>query len=194
MARYDYFVVNPKTKKYIRVGGGTYNRLVRDGVSFKRQKPVWRALASKSYTAKVKPKPGVQKKRQSLQRAKSVTVSKKEFAKFRAWVKKNRPSQLADIDRMHKSKRKSATRFWRALAPKRGKERTRMKANCGDVCFLIPEKKKFPVCSFYDLETKGQCRLDRSGVASAKVRARQWKYPEVEKLAAKLEQDFYKPL
>ena len=55
---------------------------------------------------------------------------------------------------------------WGKVAPK-GHERTVMKRDCGDKCFLGPDK-SFPICA------SGTCDIDDKGLWAAYVRARQW--------------------
>lgn len=77
---------------------------------------------------------------------------------------------------------------WKEVAPK-GKEREDMLHRCGSICFLIPAKKKFPVCKMSRRcsKTKGcGCVIDHRGVVAAKFRAKQWGYGNVEKKADEL--------
>ena len=70
-------------------------------------------------------------------------------------------------------KRRSATRGWAKIAPKKGKERSSMLRRCGSKCFLLPSKKKFPICN------PRSCRINCKGLAAAKIRASQWGYTSV---------------
>ncbi len=64
-------------------------------------------------------------------------------------------------------KRKSVSwKGWSKSAPG-ARQRTVMLKKCGKKCFLGP-KKSFPIC------TKGTCRVNRKGVKSAYIRAKQW--------------------
>ena len=47
---------------------------------------------------------------------------------------------------------------------------------CGKKCFLGP-KKSFPIC------TKNTCKINKKGVYSAYIRARQYKYNKISKKA-----------
>ena len=69
---------------------------------------------------------------------------------------------------MRKSGRGSATRGWKKQKPS-ARERTTMLQQCGQKCFLGPNK-SFPIC------TKKTCKINRRGVQSAYIRARQWKH------------------
>ena len=75
---------------------------------------------------------------------------------------------------------------WGKMAPKSGKERSRVYKKCGKKCFLKPNKRKpsqskFPVCS------KSSCKINCKGVTSAYIRSRQWrkKIPSYSKIATK---------
>jgi hypothetical protein len=75
---------------------------------------------------------------------------------------------------------------WGKMAPKSGKERSRVYKKCGKKCFLKPDKRnpsqsKFPVCS------KSSCKINCKGVTSAYIRSRQWrkKIPSYSKIATK---------
>ena len=95
------------------------------------------------------------------------------------------PARRAKIAEMIKTKkyeerRGIKTRGWSARAPTRGRERHQLKAECGDKCFLLPEKEKFPICASPRMTGgKSKCAIDCQGVQSALVRARQWGYSEV---------------
>jgi hypothetical protein len=76
--------------------------------------------------------------------------------------------------------RGSRTRGWREASPKRGEERETLKKKCGDKCFLLPEKNKFPICR------PDSCVPDCRGILSAKIRAKQYKYENVANIAESL--------
>jgi hypothetical protein len=81
--------------------------------------------------------------------------------------------------------RGSRTRGWTAMAPQRGRERSALLAKCGAKCFLLPNQKKFPVCSA--LRVGENCKVNCKGILSAKIRAGQHKYNDVANLAEQLE-------
>lgn len=83
--------------------------------------------------------------------------------------------------------RGSRTRRWRVDAPQRGTPRKLLKSKCGDKCFLKPETLAFPVCP--KLGIGRDCNIDCRGVASAKVRAHQWKHPELYDKIEQLERE-----
>lgn len=58
-------------------------------------------------------------------------------------------------------------------------ERSLMLNRCGPRCFLGP-KKSFPIC------TRRTCKINRKGVYSAYVRARQWNHRNVSAKARRL--------
>ena len=58
------------------------------------------------------------------------------------------------------------TKGWAKLSPKRSERMTMLK-KCGKKCFLGPNK-SFPICN------KGTCKINKKGINSAYVRARQW--------------------
>jgi hypothetical protein len=76
--------------------------------------------------------------------------------------------------------RGSRTRGWREDSPKRGEERETLKKKCGDTCFLLPEKNKFPICR------PDSCVPDCRGILSAEIRAKQYKYENVANIAESL--------
>ena len=55
---------------------------------------------------------------------------------------------------------------WKRVKPST-RERTIMKKKCGKKCFLGPNK-SFPICN------KGTCKVNKKGVWSAYIRAREW--------------------
>jgi hypothetical protein len=55
---------------------------------------------------------------------------------------------------------------WKRVKPS-ARERTIMKKKCGKKCFLGPNK-SFPICN------KGTCKINKKGVWSAYIRAREW--------------------
>ena len=60
------------------------------------------------------------------------------------------------------------------LAPKTKAQRQQLIQICGSTCFLMPNELKFPVCT-------PDCKVSCKGLIAARVRARQWNYPEVDK-------------
>ena len=120
-----------------------------------------------------------------------MVLTANEIREILKTLPKTRKAGIARTEKLIKSaerneRRGSRTRGWSALAPQRGKERNELMKKCGEKCFLIPKEKKFPVCAA--TRVKGlECKYDCRGIASAKIRAKQYKYPEVAKLAEQLE-------
>ena len=73
------------------------------------------------------------------------------------------------------------TKGWRQLAPKTRGDRQELMDKCGRDCFLDPDYLGFPICS-----REMDCRPHCAGILAAKVRAGQWKYPEIYKEADRL--------
>ena len=63
---------------------------------------------------------------------------------------------------------------WSEIAPKTKAQRQNLIQICGSTCFLLPDQLKFPVCT-------PDCKVNCKGLIAARVRARQWNYPEVDK-------------
>ena len=84
--------------------------------------------------------------------------------------------------------RGSRTRGWREASPKGGEQREALKKKCGDTCFLLPEKNKFPICR------PDSCVPDCRGILSAKIRARQYGYEDVVVKAQKLQDTLCEPV
>jgi hypothetical protein len=76
----------------------------------------------------------------------------------------------------YKQKRKSPSKGWSKMAPKKGKERNNMLKKCGSKCFLDPKNKKYPICA------KGSCKVNKKGLHAAYSRSREWHH---EKIASK---------
>jgi hypothetical protein len=74
--------------------------------------------------------------------------------------------------------RGSRTRGWIGDAPKKGRERHQLKAQCGDKCFLVPESEGFPICPRC-VDEKCSCEVDCRGLTAARIRAKQYKYQEL---------------
>jgi hypothetical protein len=87
------------------------------------------------------------------------------------------------------SKNKSKpSKGWKDLSPNRS-ERKKMLEKCGEKCFLIPEKLKFPICS-----KKMDCKLNCEGIDSASARSGQYDYENVLKKAKSLYKRHCHPL
>jgi hypothetical protein len=175
-------IVNPKTGKYIRVNGPTYKDLLTD--------PKYAAQVKKAKRV-TRPAPG-SKTRHTGRVTKSASVNLPKtkpasLAKTLAALPPSRKTKKASLERSIERKKEgqgSSTRGWAAAAPQKGRERSELKAKCGDQCFLKPDNKGFPICPAPRL---GQgCKVDCRGIIAAKVRAGEWNYKHVEEAAAKL--------
>ena len=83
----------------------------------------------------------------------------------------------------NQKKKTSPFKGWSKRSPKKGSQREEMMKKCGKKCFLSPADKAFPVCPY---SKKPSCKVDRAGVLSAYVRARQWKHEAVASKASKM--------
>lgn len=102
--------------------------------------------------------------------------------KTKQQAKKKKLQEMIDSEQ-----KTSRTRGWAARAPTRGKERHQLMDECGAGCFLLPESEKFPICPSPRMGNGTSiCAIDCQGVQAAKIRAAQWKYPEVEAKADKI--------
>lgn len=100
--------------------------------------------------------------------------------------RKAKKSKLRQIIKSVKRQegRGSRTRGWSAMSPQVGRERNELMSKCGKDCFLLPSKKKFPVCPA--LRVSKSCTPSCKGLLSSKIRAKQYKYDRVANLADKL--------
>ena len=70
-----------------------------------------------------------------------------------------------------KTKKMHPSKGWSKMSPPEGgRERTIMLKKCGKKCFLGPNK-SFPICA------SGTCKINKKGLMSAYIRARQWGKP-----------------
>lgn len=83
----------------------------------------------------------------------------------------------------NQKKKTSPFKRWSGRSPKKGSQREEMMKKCGKKCFLSPSDKAFPICPY---EKNPICKVDKAGVLSAFVRARQWKHEDVAKKAKKM--------
>lgn len=82
------------------------------------------------------------------------------------------------MTKTYKNGRGSATRGWKKLAPNHH-QRTVMLKKCGRKCFLGPDK-SYPICA------KNTCKINKKGVQSAYIRARQYHKKSISKRANKM--------
>lgn len=74
---------------------------------------------------------------------------------------------------------------WSEKAPKKGKQREQLAKSCGGKCFLMPEKRKFPVCARCN-GSVCTCKPSCEGLKAARIRAAQYHYTQVKERADKL--------
>ena len=104
-----------------------------------------------------------------------------ELKKTLSQLEKTRPGAKAKIAALKKEisladeGRGSPTRGWRAASPQRGKERHKLKEQCGNKCFLKPSQEGYPVCPALSraASPKKKCETDCRGVLAALIRAAQ---------------------
>lgn len=84
--------------------------------------------------------------------------------------------------------RGSRLRGWAVDSPKRGEDRHRLKHQCGNQCFLIPDREAFPICPRCAGD-RCSCQVDCRGLMAAKVRAHQYHYTDLYKTIDQLERD-----
>jgi hypothetical protein len=70
---------------------------------------------------------------------------------------------------MRQTRKLLKSKGWAKMAPRGTRERTQMKKECGNKCFLCPANENcFPICA------KGSCKINTKGLYAAYVRARQY--------------------
>ena len=87
---------------------------------------------------------------------------------------KNSKKQIKRKSSPKKQKKPAEWTKWSEIAPKTKAQRQQLIQICGSTCFLMPNELKFPVCT-------SDCKVSCKGLIAARVRARQWGYPEVDK-------------
>lgn len=174
------YIKNPVTKRVIRVGGQTYKDLLKtdQAARVKRAKRF-----SKPDNNKTKKQTGTEP---VIKYEKNKPSTLKKDAKRVPPTRKALREHSQNLIESKGDNRGSKTRGWSLIAPQRGRERNELMDECGGSCFLIPEKKAFPVCPSLR-STQGKCKVDCRGIQAAKIRANQWKYPKVANEAEKLQ-------
>jgi len=180
------YIKSPKTGRWITVRGQAYADLM--GTKYETK-------AKKARRVK-KPEPGT---KTSHQRGR---VTKAKDVRLRRAQPNALETSLASVPKSRKARRRvlksqiarqgegrgGRTRGWAAAAPQRGRERHELMRDCGSSCFLKPETEGFPICAA--LREGHGCKVDCRGITSAKVRAGQWKYPDVYDEATKLQKKY----
>jgi ferredoxin-like protein FixX len=103
---------------------------------------------------------------------------KSPIKKKRISSKKSKKSQTKRKSSPKKQKKPEEWTKWSQIAPKTKAQRQQLIQICGSTCFLMPNELKFPVCT-------QDCKVSCKGLIAARVRARQWNYPEVDKKVSK---------
>ena len=82
---------------------------------------------------------------------------------------------------------------WKDKKPHSKKERKDLMEKCGEECFLIPSRKKFPICNKIT-DKNSECSYNCRGLKAASSRAGEWGYKKVLKTSKRLtkELDCYK--
>lgn len=82
---------------------------------------------------------------------------------------------------------------WKEKKPHSKKERKDLMEKCGEECFLIPSRKKFPICNKIT-DKNSECSYNCKGLKAASSRAGEWGYKRVLKTSKRLtkELDCYK--
>lgn len=82
---------------------------------------------------------------------------------------------------------------WKEKKPHSKKERKDLMEKCGEECFLIPSRNKFPICNKITDE-HSECSYNCKGLKAASSRAGEWGYKRVLKTSKRLtkELDCYK--
>jgi len=188
------YVRNPKTNRWIVVGGGVWETLT----EFQKKKAkagetkldVPPGYHQKKPLPKKVPRVSSQGKKAAFARTKKMQVAKhQELKKTLSSLPASRKAKRENLERVMAKKgegRGSRTRGWGAAAPQKGMERHALRAVCGERCFLNPPE-GYPVCGA--LRTGQGCKVDCRGVTSAKVRAAQWKNPTVYRKAVALQKE-----
>ena len=180
----DMYVANPITKKPIRVGGPTYEKLMKNP-SIKQQLQKADKFERQLPSAKYASTPISKQRIEKISKMGKMTPHTLE----ETLAHTNEPAKKHRLESLMKNVgqgRGMRTRGWGAEAPRRGTQRHFLKEQCGDQCFLMPETEGFPICPkcYGD---KCTCAVDCRGLLAAKIRARQYKYDDVARAAEELE-------
>lgn len=178
------YVINPKTGRPIKRNGPTYKAVASESSYYARKlrdskrlsKPKARGTAPSAKSSKGRVRSGTSK----LSAGKSRSLKTSLRTSRAPYLKRNVRSLLK-----HEGEgRGSATRGWRATAPRRGRDRHELSAKCGKSCFL-GSNESFPVCPRC-LNNKCSCKIDCRGVVAAKIRARQYGYGNIASSASRI--------
>lgn len=113
-------------------------------------------------------------------------ISRASIAKMLKSIPRSRPMLRKHI-KLIKSRvgqgRGSRLRGWSGAKPNTTNERRLMMKKCGAKCFLLPSQLKFPICP---MRSRISCKPSQQGLLAAKIRAKQHKYSNVYKKAARM--------
>lgn len=160
-------ILNPLTKKYIKKDGKVYRDLVNRGI----------LKTSGKFVEKVRnPLTGRLIKKGSTLHKELINAGKiSETAKVESKVKAFEvPKEYRVTATFKKYPIDREEVAWGDKKPDRAGERRFIKENCGDSCFLMPDKNKFPICN-KTLPCTYNCR----GIKAASARAGEFKYTRV---------------
>ena len=195
-------VISPKTGRTIKVGGKTYNDLLKDPeysnffASQKQLSSLPKATVSIS-SPPLSPKtlPPLKSSpifddvtQDHLTSVLSMPLYK--IPSLEEVLSRTRQPYLRErlqrmIDQGHETN--SPTRGWAARAPQKGNDRHQLMKECGSKCFLKPDTEGFPICPKCELGNGAcLCQIDLGAVYSSKIRGSQWGYPEVVSKADKI--------
>ncbi len=175
------YVINPRTGRQVRVGSALYNELERqEGSLLAQQKPISGRRRGRAHVEQPVTGRAIESS-VALGRAKPLNLET-------VLRHTTQPAKRRDLE--HEilkagQGRGGATRGWAAAKPQRGRERKELHNRCGDACFLQPDSLGFPICSKL-IPGEEPCKVSCEGLTAAKVRANQWKYPEVSRAAEEI--------
>ena len=182
----EEYIKNPVTKKWITVRGKVYADLLKTEYAPNTKR-------AKRY---MRPSPGVKTSlltpKDKKIRTPNVHYPKAKPTSLKRELKSVSSSKKAlkehGLD-MLSNKQHSKTRGWSLVAPQRGKERQDLMNSCGAPCFLLPDKKGFPICQRITPKNKS-CKVDCRGIHAAGIRAKEWGYSGVYAQTEKLKKQY----
>lgn len=177
----ELYVYDPTTGRPIRVGGPTWEK------RYANRDPKTFRFAYTKPPRKRKPKktplsPQHMREILAMSLHQPIPLSELREETTQPFLRRRLKTQI----RRKGEGRGSRTRGWAAAAPQRGRPRKELMKKCGRKCFLYPEQLKFPICRKC-YQGKCDCAIDCRGVTAAKVRAREWKYPQIAEAATEIE-------
>lgn len=187
------YVINPKTKRDIKVGGPTYLALKAQGELVETLKPFEKSFPkrssrelrssrkdtvlprelSSSRMCEAHPQPLSEQKLEEMGAMERYSPNLENFVPI-GIVQRSLEETLKRTTQPHLvkklSERKEEGRGWSADAPKKGRDRHLLREKCGDKCFLIPDREAFPICPRCN-DSECNCHIDCRGLTAAKIRA-----------------------